>query len=166
MKYFKLLQKFYNLRFIRDEPKYHPEESVLHHSLQAYKIATKESDCTELILAALLHDIGKLVERNGHEKISLDILESFGYYNEKVFWLIKNHMRIRGFLSGKMKKYKKVQDLINNKWIKDLIHLRRIDASSRKVGFNTYMSLQDTLTINNLMEVTDEINRDTLRYKK
>ncbi len=134
MKYKKLLQKLSNLRFVKDDPLHHKEESVLHHSLQAYKIARKESDCKELWVASLLHDIGKLIDNHSHEAYSLDILEAHGYYNPRIYELIKLHMVIRWFLSGRVKKWGKVQKIINHEYLKDLIHLRRIDASSRVHG--------------------------------
>ncbi len=152
MKYKKLIQKLHNLKFIKDDEKYHSEESVLHHSLQAYRIARRESDHLELWVAALFHDIGKSIERKGHEKISLDILESFGYYNSEVFWLIKNHMRIRGFLSGELKRWGKVQELILNESLPHLVHLRRCDAIGRKVGRSIEF---DRGYINDLLEETN-----------
>jgi exopolyphosphatase/pppGpp-phosphohydrolase len=156
MNYFKLIQVLHNLRDIKDDPKYHQEESVLHHSLQSFVRARKESDDRELWVASLFHDIGKSIDNHSHEKYSLDILESFGYYNKKVFNLINNHMRIRWFLSGKIKKWGKVQEIINNPDLKELVHLRRIDAMSRKTGFDAYISSELSIKINNLMEKTNE----------
>jgi putative nucleotidyltransferase with HDIG domain len=145
----------HNLRDIKDDVKYHPEESVLHHSLQAFVRARKESNDKELWVASLFHDIGKSIDNHSHEKYSLDILESFGYYNEKVYDLIKNHMRIRWFLSGKIKKWGKVQKIMSNPFLKELIHLRRIDAMSRKPGFDAYISSELAIEINNLLEETN-----------
>ena len=38
---------------------YHPEGDVFIHSLQALYIAFRETNDTNLILAAMLHDVGK-----------------------------------------------------------------------------------------------------------
>jgi len=153
MDYTRLIQAIERLKFHKDRVDHHPEGNVLEHSLQAFWIAHKESSDRELHAAALRHDIGKQICILEHDKLSLDILESFGYYNEKVLWLIKNHIRVIWFIDGTMKKKKKLQELLENKWFKDLVHLRRIDNSARKANKKSKL---DKAMINNLLEVTND----------
>jgi predicted HD phosphohydrolase len=126
----------YNLMIItqgvEQEQRYHPEGDVWTHSFQALGIALRECIDTDLIMAAWLHDIGKSVQREGHEKHSVKLLEDL--ISPKSLWLIEQHMRIRTWLSGEMQAYKKVRDMAQHPWLPLLIHLRRIDASARKPG--------------------------------
>ncbi|HPX45464.1 MAG TPA: HD domain-containing protein [Bacteroidales bacterium] len=52
---------------VQQEEKYHPEKDVLEHCLQTFNCAYKETDDIDLILAALFHDVGKIVENNGRQ---------------------------------------------------------------------------------------------------
>jgi len=142
-----------NLQFSNDSHESHPEESALHHSIQAFIRARKESNDKEFWVAALFHDVGKLIEIHGHEKLSVEILQSFGYQNEKVLWLIENHMKMHWFLSGQLKRRGKIRSLLESPWISELIHLRRVDALSREIGI---IPLFDEIEINNLLEKTNE----------
>ncbi len=154
MKYKALIDRLYALRFHKDRQDHHPERNVLEHSLQALRIAQKEApDNRELQVATLFHDIGKSIETLGHDKLSVDILKSFGYYSPKVHWLIENHIRIIWWLDGSMVKQKKVQELLNNKWFKNLVHLRRIDFSARVPNKTTIVDKQE---IQILLEETNE----------
>lgn len=153
MRWQKLIDRIHTLRYITDRKDHHPEENVLIHSLQALNIAKKESKDIDLQAAALLHDIGKNIETLSHEKHSIDILKSFGYMNEKVLWLIENHIRILWFLDGSMQRHSKVQELLNHKWFVDLIHLRRIDYAARKPNKIIDLNPEE---INLLLEVTNE----------
>ena len=157
MKYEKLIEQLINLRFVTDKHESHPEESTFHHVVQAYNIAKRESNDQDLHVAALFHDIGKLIDTFGHENFSLDILEAFGYYNEKVYWLIKNHMRIRWMLSGKLNKHGKIQKLLTSTWLPELVHLRRLDGISRVVGKRTEINMNE---VNDLLIETGEYNEN------
>lgn len=156
MKYKHLIQNFNNLRFYKDRIDHHPEANVLEHSLQTYLLAKKESYDKELWIAALFHDIGKQIDTLSHHKYSLDILESFGYYNEKVFWLIDNHIRIISWLNRDMKRFKKSQDLLHHKWFLDLVHLRRLDYGGRNPNVSIRFTEEMKIEINNLLEETNE----------
>ena len=155
----KLISYLKNLIHIKDDPEHHPEESTYHHVIQSFRIARKESDDRELWVAALFHDIGKLIESHGHENHSVDILIAFGYKNEKVLWLIRNHMKIRWFLTGKLARRGKVRDLLDNQWISELIHLRRCDGLARKVGTTPKIDEQEILQ---LLEETNDPNIDKI----
>lgn len=131
MEYLKLIQRLGSLRYAVDKKYRHPEANVLEHSLQTFNTATRESNDKELQVAALFHDIGKGVESLGHDKLSVEILQSFGIHNEKILWLIGQHIRVKSLLDSSMKKTKKAEELINNKWFLDLIRLHRYDLLGR-----------------------------------
>jgi len=123
---------------VKQDEKYHPEGDVLTHLLQTFNTAYKESKDYDLVLSALLHDVGKQITRLRHDKESVKLIE--GFVSEKTLWLVKHHMRIWSFISGEMKRYQKVQDYYNHKWFKELIMLARWDKMSInpnvKVEFN------------------------------
>lgn len=108
---------------------HHPEGNVFIHSIQVLNMAIKESDDLDLIIAAMLHDIGKQINSLGHEDWSVKLVK--GFISEKTEWLILNHMRIWYFILGDMKKLKKVKELYQNKWFNDLILLARWDKMGR-----------------------------------
>jgi predicted HD phosphohydrolase len=117
---------------------YHPEGDVFTHSLQALYIAFRETNDTDLILAAMLHDVGKAGHKLGHDKVAIDLLNC--HCSAKTLWLIENHMRIWYFLSGEMRKLSKVKDLIGHPFLPELIHLARIDKvarnPNRRIGYD------------------------------
>ena len=108
---------------------HHPEGDVFVHSLQVLHWALKESDDPDLIIAAMLHDVGKVYESKDHEKIAVQMLSQ--YLSEKSLWLIKNHMRIWYYLKGEMRKLSKVKELANSEWLPELIQLARWDKLGR-----------------------------------
>jgi predicted HD phosphohydrolase len=114
---------------VEQKDTHHPEGNVFVHSLQVLKWAFKESTDTDLILAAMLHDVGKVEKSNGHENIAVEMLT--GLVSVKTLWLIEQHMRIWYLILGQMKKYKKVQDLVNHPWLPELVLLARWDKRGR-----------------------------------
>ena len=118
-----------NCKDIREDSEYHPEKCVLSHSMQVLELAFKESDDIDLILSAMLHDIGKAIYTIDHDNIGIELLKD--YVSVKTLWLIEHHMRIWYFLEGKMKKLSKVQYLSQHPWLSDLILLARWDKSGR-----------------------------------
>ena len=114
---------------VKQEKKYHPEEDLLNHSLQTMGWAFRETNDTDLILAALLHDVGKTIIRRGHEKESVILLEDL--VSAKTLFLIKHHMRIWAYLKGEMKKLSKVQFLASHPWLPELVQLARFDELGR-----------------------------------
>lgn len=117
-------------RGVEQREDYHPEIDTFDHSLQVLRRAFKETDDVDLILAAMLHDIGKCENTLGHEKIAVEWLED--YVSVKTLWLIEHHIRIQLLLSGEMKRLSKVRYLIEHPWLPELILLRRWDKMGRK----------------------------------
>jgi exopolyphosphatase/pppGpp-phosphohydrolase len=114
---------------------HHPEKDVLEHCLQTFHVACRESVDIDLILAALLHDVGKAVESYGHEDYSVDILSA--HLTPKALWLIKNHMRVWTYLDGSMRKLSKVKELSGHPWFADLVCLARFDKMGRNPNKTT-----------------------------
>lgn len=114
---------------VAQSPDWHPEGDVFNHSLQVLHWAFRESNDIHLIVAAMLHDIGKSAETYGHESFGVGMLE--GYISDKTAWLIKNHMRFWYLVSGEMHKLSSVTELFQNEWLPDLVMLCRWDKKGR-----------------------------------
>lgn len=126
---------------VRQREDYHPEVFVVEHLMQCFHIALKETYDVDLVLAALLHDVGKFESTHGHEKIGADLLADC--VAPKTIFLIENHIRIKDFLDGSMVKVGKARKLIEHPWFVDLVHLSRIDQAGRKGGKKTKYDKED-----------------------
>ena len=122
---------------------YHPEGNLYIHTAQVTKLAFRESTDIDLIFAAMLHDVGKIVNTHGHEDYSVQICEPFS--SVKTLWLIEHHMRIWKFLRGEMKKLGKVLYLAEHPWLPELILLARWDKKGRVPGKNLIIDPQETV---------------------
>lgn len=127
-----LLDLVENLKTINEHSQYHPEENVYLHSIQVFTLAFNNSNSVDLILAALLHDIGKARGYKKHPSVAVEILSKFSIITPKVLWLIENHRRIEFLQSGTMKKQSKINALKNNPYYPDLEKLRKFDIEGRK----------------------------------
>ena len=75
---------------VRQDSNFHPEGDVLYHSLQVFELVRQRFPWDEeLLLAALLHDVGKGIDPIDHITAGLAVLE--GYISERTKWLIENH---------------------------------------------------------------------------
>lgn len=108
---------------------YHLEGDVFVHSVQVMGWAFRETNDTDLILAAMLHDIGKYENNLGHEKIAMEWLR--GHVSAKTLWLIEHHMRIWYLILGEMKRLSKARYLLNHPWLPELVSLARWDKLGR-----------------------------------
>lgn len=120
-------------RAVQQNPEHHPEGDVFTHSLQVFNKARRESTDVDLLLAALLHDVGKVIDPYGHDKIGVRMLD--GFISDKTAWLIGNHMRLWYLILGEMRKRSKVFSLRDNKWFPDLLMLGRWDKMGRVAGW-------------------------------
>lgn len=114
---------------VEQSKEWHPEGDVLNHSLQVLCHAFRESRDIDLIVAAMVHDIGKMVDSKLHEKYAIKILGDS--ISEKTSWLIMNHMRFWYYQLGTMKKKKKVHELVTHPWFTELSILGRWDKCGR-----------------------------------
>jgi hypothetical protein len=80
---------------------YHPEGDVLYHSLQVFELARDRRPYDEeFLLAALLHDIGKGLDRSNHVEAGLQALD--GLITERTHFLIEHHMHAHDYRDGKL----------------------------------------------------------------
>lgn len=87
------------LEHVHENRKYHPEGDVLTHSLQVFNLARAESPYDEeLLLAALLHDVGKGIDPKDHVAAALEALD--GFITDRTAWLIAHHMEAHQILDG------------------------------------------------------------------
>lgn len=141
MNTFQLITELYKLVDFKDNPKHHPESNVLDHSFQCFRLAKIESDNAELHIAALFHDVGKIIRDPSvkhspdHELHSVSIMKSCGYNNSRVFHLIENHMRVHKYMSGEMTRPGKAWKLTSDPLFKEMIMLGRWDTMARKPGY-------------------------------
>ena len=117
---------------IQQREDHHPEGDVYAHSLQSVAHALRETNDTDLIVAALMHDCGKAIEKDNHEGWSARLVEPYVSY--KTIWLIENHMRVRRLLDGTIKRTGKVLNLMGHPWLPDLVWLMRFDRLGREPG--------------------------------
>lgn len=116
-------------RGVTQSDDYHPEGDVFIHSVQTMRWAFRETDDTDLILAAMLHDVGKIAGSKGHEEVSVRLVKDL--VSVKTCWLIENHMRVWYWLLGNMKKFSKVKNMADHPWLPELVQLARFDKLGR-----------------------------------
>lgn len=81
------------LETVMQDEYYHPEGDVLYHLLQCYVLARNELPYDEEFqLAALLHDVGKGLDKHHHVEAGLEALE--GHITDRTAWFIEHHMEV------------------------------------------------------------------------
>ena len=89
------------LEQVREDPKLHPEGDALYHSLQVFELAREELPYDEeFLLAALLHDVGKAIDRKEHIPAALAALE--GAITERTAWFIEHHAEALALGQGRL----------------------------------------------------------------
>lgn len=136
-----------NLDGIVQQEEHHPEGDALKHTYQVFRWAVRESVDLDLILAALLHDVGKATYSNDHEKDSVRMIK--GFSSCKTVWLVKNHMRIWTYVKGEMQGLKKCLEIAHHCWLPELIQLARWDAKGRNPRSQCYFSDEEIMRILN-----------------
>ncbi|NQT13544.1 MAG: HD domain-containing protein [Planctomycetes bacterium] len=87
------------LERVKESRQYHPEGDALYHSLQVFELARLELPYDEeFLLAALLHDVGKAIDRKEHTAAALEALD--GFITPRTAWLIEHHMEGHGLKDG------------------------------------------------------------------
>ena len=87
------------LESVAQSPEEHPEGDVLYHSLQVFELARDALPYDEdFLLAALLHDVGKAIDRRDHVAAGLEALE--GSISTRTAWLIEHHVEALSFRNG------------------------------------------------------------------
>jgi hypothetical protein len=120
------------LENVKQAATHHPEGDALYHSLQVFELAARERPWDEeFLLAALLHDVGKAIDRHDHVDAGLDALD--GALTARTSFLIKHHMEAHAYrdqtLGGKARRR-----LAESEWIEDLLLLSELDQAGRQRG--------------------------------
>ncbi len=120
------------LENVQGDPRYHPEGDVLYHSLQVFELAREERPYDEeFLLAALLHDVGKGLDRGNHVQAGLDALE--GLITERTRFFIEHHMDAHEYRAGTLGA-KRRRELEASPDFDDLMLLRKLDDAGRVPG--------------------------------
>lgn len=120
------------LENVQGDPRYHPEGDVLYHSLQVFELARDERPYDEeFLLAALLHDVGKGLDRSNHVAAALEALE--GLISERTQFFIEHHMDAHEHRAGTLG-VKRRRELEASPDFDDLMLLRRLDEAGRVPG--------------------------------
>lgn len=120
------------LENVDQHPKYHPEGDVLYHSLQVFELAREHRPYDEeFLLAALLHDVGKGLDRGDHVGAALAALD--GLITERTAFFIAHHMEAHEYRAGTLPP-KLRRTLEASPDFEDLLLLRELDDAGRVSG--------------------------------
>jgi hypothetical protein len=120
------------LENVQQGPEHHPEGDVLYHLLQVFELAREHRAYDEeFLLAALLHDIGKGIDKANHVEAALSVLD--GLITERTAFFIGHHMHAHDFRTGKLG-HKLKRTLQASPDFDDLMLLRRLDDEGRVPG--------------------------------
>lgn len=120
------------LEEVKQSPRHHPEGDVLYHSLQVFELARDHRPYDEeFLLAALLHDVGKGLDREHHVEAALDALE--GVITDRTRFFIAHHMDAHDYRVGKLPPALR-RELEASPDFDDLLLLRELDDAGRVPG--------------------------------
>ena len=139
--YYSLLLPLEN---VKQNLQYHPEGDALYHSLQVFDLACQHLPYDEEFLtAALLHDVGKGIDRYDHVYAGLEALE--GLITERTHWLIEHHMEAHKIHDRTIGK-RALRRLQANESFHELVLLNECDRGGRVPGAVT-TELEDALDV-------------------
>ena len=113
--------------------------SRLEHSLQSATRAYKNNESEEMVVAALLHDIGDELAPMNHSEYAAAILKP--YVSERTHWIIEKHGEFQMFyyahhLGGNKNKRDKYK---GHKYYQDTVNFcEKYDQNSFDPNFNSY----------------------------
>jgi predicted nucleotidyltransferase len=120
------------LEKIAQNPAYHPEGDALYHSLQVFELAREARPWDqELLVAALLHDVGKAIDPADHVPAALTALE--GAISDRTAFLIAHHMEAHAYQSGALGARAR-RRLTSTECFEDLMLLQDCDRLGRRPG--------------------------------
>jgi len=123
------------LERVKQSPIHHPEGDVLYHSLQVFDLARDESPYDEeFLLAALLHDVGKGIDKGDHVAAGLEALGDF--ITERTQWFIAHHMEAHALADGTIGARARKR-LESHPDFDDLMSLQKCDKRGRARGVQT-----------------------------
>lgn len=89
------------LAALRQDPVKHPEGDALEHSLQAFDIVREERPFDEeLLTAALVHDVGRAIDRSDPLAAALAALEAL--VTPRTLWLVEQLPAARAYRDGSL----------------------------------------------------------------
>jgi predicted nucleotidyltransferase len=120
------------LENVKGSPAYHPEGDVLYHSLQVFELAREHRPYDEeFLLAALLHDVGKGIDRSDHVAAGLEALD--GLITDRARFFIEHHMHAQEYRAGKLgARLRRLLEASPD--FDDLMLLRELDDAGRVPG--------------------------------
>jgi hypothetical protein len=120
------------LENVRQNPVWHPEGDALYHSLQVFELARERVPYDEeLILAALLHDVGKGIDPHDHVAAGLDALD--GVITPRTQFLIAHHMDAHAVADGTIGHRARLRLEASPDYY-DLVLLGEMDRAGRRTG--------------------------------
>ena len=120
------------LEQVMQSPETHPEGDVLYHSLQVFALARHERPYDEeFLLAALLHDVGKAIDRRDHVVAALAALD--GLISPRTQWLIEHHVEAIALSEGTLG-VRLRRRLETSEDYDELLLLAQCDRNGRSVG--------------------------------
>lgn len=120
------------LESVKQSATYHPEGDALYHTLQVFELATKERPWDEdFLLAALLHDVGKAMDRYDHVNAAVTALD--GAVSERTMFLIAHHMDAHAYRDHTLGSRAR-RRLAESEWLDDLLLLSELDQAGRQRG--------------------------------
>jgi hypothetical protein len=143
------------LEQVLQSPEDHPEGDALYHSLQVFELARQALPYDEeFLLAALLHDVGKAIDRRNHVAAGLQALE--GAITPRTAWLIEHHVEALGMREGTLgvRLRRRLED---SESYDELLLLADCDRRGRTVGMRV-PDVQEALEY--LRDVSDACNDD------
>jgi putative nucleotidyltransferase with HDIG domain len=168
-----ILPEISNLKGVTQDERYHPEKDTFVHVSLAIK-ALPPNASLSLVLATLLHDVGKPATRTeegneihfySHEevgaKMSEEILRRLKYPTDvidEVKWLVANHMRIHEFPN--MRKSKQIR-LVQEPYFNNLLELLRADIIGSSAINGTPVNLDILDYIDNFIIENEEQIKET-----
>ena len=131
------------LETVNQPRQHHPEGDALYHSLQVFELAREELPYDqEWLLAALLHDVGKAVDRRDPLAASLECLQ--GWVSERTLWFIEHLPAARAIRENKIgqRAHRRLQASPD---FDQLMLLDECDRRGRQIGMRV-MDVPDALT--------------------
>src|SRR5437588_3396033 len=120
------------LENVKQPTRYHPEGDALYHTLQVFELAREHRPYDEeFLLAALLHDVGKGIDRSNHVEAALQALD--GLITERTRFFIEHHMHAHDYRAGKLG-HRLKRELEASPDFDDLLLLRECDDAGREPG--------------------------------
>ncbi|MBX3414442.1 MAG: HD domain-containing protein [Pirellulales bacterium] len=118
------------LEHVKQSPKRHPEGDALCHSLQVFDLARGHLPYDEeFLLAALLHDVGKGIDRHDHIRAALAALGDA--ITPRTAWLIEHHADATALREGKLGARSR-RRLEADESFEELMLLARCDREGRR----------------------------------